>query len=97
MNDIIKKLGLETATAEEKQKVLTQLTESLLKRLMARIYQHLTDEQKGELERLVAAGDEKRLNDFLLLHIPNLDHVREEELNNLVAELESFRDLAGTR
>ena len=94
MDDLIKKLGLENATTEEKNKILVQLTESLFKRLMARVYQNLDEEKKTELERLVSAGDEKRLNDFLLLHIPNLDQIRQEELDNLVAELENFKKVA---
>ncbi len=94
MDDLIKKLGLESATTEEKNKILIKLTDSLLKRLMVRVHQHLNEEQKAEFEKLVAAGDEKRLNDFLLLCIPNLDEIREEELNGLIAELENFKKIA---
>lgn len=88
--DVIKELGLEHLTQEEKDQVLVQLTDSLLKRLILRVYDKLAPEGQKEFDALAESGDGEKINDFLRKKVPDLDEIRDEELEGLKAELADF-------
>lgn len=92
--DLIKELELENFTAEEKNEILTQLTDSLLKRLMARVYGNLNPADQKEFEKLADAKDQAGIEKFLAGKIPDLDQIREEELKTLVQEMKDFMKTA---
>ena len=88
--NIIKELGLDTASEEEKNQILVKVTDSLLKRLLVRAYEVLNETDRAEFERLTTAGDQAAIEVFLKTKLPNLDQVRDEEMQNLIAEMKTF-------
>ncbi len=92
--DLIKEMGLENFTAEEKNEILVQFTDSLLKRLMARVYGNLSDADRREFERLADAKDRAGIDRLLAGKISDLDQIKEEELRGLVEEMKDFMKTA---
>lgn len=92
--DLIKELGLENYTEEEKNEVLVQFTDSLLKRLMARVYGNLNPSDQMEFQKLADAKDQPGIERFLAAKISDLDQIREEEVRGLVEEMADFMKAA---
>ena len=90
MDDLITTLGLEKLTQEERDSVLVQITDSLLKRLILRVYDKLTEKEQEEFDRLAETKDQEKINAFLTAHVPDLDEIRDEELDGLVNEMKEF-------
>ncbi len=93
MENIFKELGLERLTQEEKNQVLVQITDSLLKRLVIRVYDKLNETDQKEFERLADKNDVEGVNEFLAKKIPDFDEIRDEELEGLVEEMKGFFSL----
>lgn len=92
--DLNKELGLENFTEEEKNEVLAQLTDSLLKRLMARVYGNLSAEDQKAFEKLADSKDQFAIEKFLSEKVPNLDQIRNDELKGLIEEMKDFMKTA---
>ncbi len=90
MNDIAKELGLENLNEEDKSKILIQITDSLLKRLVIRVYDRLILEDQKEFDKLVEIGNAAKVDEFLRAKLPDLDEVRNEEMEGLVREMKDF-------
>lgn len=88
--DLIKELGLENFSEEQKNALLVQFTDSLIKRLMLRVGDKLNDEEKKEFDKLVESKDTEKINAFLNSKVPDLDQVRDEEMGGLVEEMQDF-------
>jgi DNA-binding MarR family transcriptional regulator len=88
--DIVKELNLDSFTEEEKNEILVQLTDSLLKRLFLRVQDNLNEQDRKELEQLSEKKDQQKIEEFLREKIPNLDQIRDEELRGLVEEMRDF-------
>lgn len=88
--DLVKELNLDKFTEEEKNEVLTQLVDSLLKRLILRVYDKLNESDQKEFDELSKNGNVEKINEFLASKIPDLDQIREEELKGLVEEMKDF-------
>lgn len=88
--DLTKELGLENFTEEEKSELLAQFTDSLLKRLVVRVYSKLKREEQAEFDRLAESGDSEKINSFLAEKIPDMTQVRDEEVSALLAEMKEF-------
>lgn len=92
--DLIKELGLENFNEEERNEILVQFTDSLLKRLMARVYGNLNSADQKEFEKLSDAKDQAGIEKFLSEKVPGLDQIRDEELRGLVEEMKEFMKTA---
>ncbi len=97
MRDLIKELGIEELTQEEKDEVLTRLTDSLLQRLILRVYDKLDEEHQKEFDKLTDEGDVGKINTFLGQNVPDLDEIRDRELDELVLEMKDFMAAAAKR
>ncbi len=84
-----KELSLENMPQEEKEKIITRFGESLLKRIMFRVFQLLSKQDKKNLE-LLQGGDEKKINKFLTEKISDLEKIREEEMALLMNDFREF-------
>lgn len=93
--NLIQLLSLEHLTQEEKDAVLVQITDSLLQRLVVRVYDKLTPELQKEFDALGDAGDQEKIDAFLRQHVPDLDEIRDEELEELIADMKEFLTTAG--
>ena len=83
-----KELGLENLSQEEKENN-NQIWESLLKRIMFRIFQILSEQDRKNLEAL-QGGDEEKINQFLTEKIPDLEKIREEKSMALMDDFKAF-------
>ncbi|MEK9173357.1 MAG: DUF5663 domain-containing protein [Patescibacteria group bacterium] len=90
MNDIAKELGLENLNEEDRSKILIQITDSLLKRLVIRVYDRLTAEDQKEFDKLVEIGNAAKVDEFLRAKVSDLDEIRNEEMEGLVREMKDF-------
>lgn len=92
--DLIQELNLKDFTEEEKNDLLVQFTDSLLKRLVVRVYDKLSSEDQQELDKLTAAGDQEKINQFLSAKVPDLDEIRDQEVSELKEEMKDFLSAA---
>ncbi len=90
MDDIITQLGLESLSQEEQNEILSQFTDSLLKRLVVRVYDRLNDQDQATFDQVTESGDQAQVESFLKTKIPNLEEIREEETSGLIQEMKDF-------
>ena len=90
MDDITKELDLKDLTEEDRQKILVQVTDSLLKRLIIRVYDKLTEADQKEFDKLAEMGNAEKVDEFLRTKVPDLDEIRDEELEGLISEMKDF-------
>lgn len=84
-----KELGLVNLSEVEKEKIIARFGESLLKRIMFRILQKLSEQDRKTLEEL-QEGDEAKINKFLSDKIPDLEKIKEEESKFLLDDFQKF-------
>lgn len=80
--NILQELGLQDLPEATQIKLLTQMTESVLKRIAVKVLEQLSDQDRQEFEKLQATGEAEKVNEFLTVKIPNY----EEMLQEIVAE-----------
>lgn len=85
--DIIKELGLEGLPEEEKDNLVSGLSQALQTRLSLRVMELLSESEKAEMEQLVAAGDDQKVGQYVAAKIPGLDSIMRQELTKLKEEL----------
>lgn len=87
--NIITELGLENLSDDEKLDILSRLSALVQKRVMVRILDALSDEQKEEMGELLEkqGGNVDALTDWLSDKVQNLPGIVEQETTNVKAEL----------
>lgn len=90
--DIDKKLEpiLASLSEDEKKEVIAQIGESLMKRLIIRIYDHLNETDQKIFDELNETADPEKINEFFKLKVPDLESIRDEELETLISEMKEF-------
>jgi hypothetical protein len=84
---LIEELGLGHLSEEQKNQMNDQLADILQNRVTVRILEILTDEEKAELDKLVAAGDDEKADVFLTEKVPGLELIVQEEFESLKREM----------
>jgi len=84
-----KEFGLENFPQAEKEKIISRFGESLLKRILLRVFQILSEHDKKVLEALIG-GEEEKINKFLTEKVPNLQKIKEEESAALTKDFGEF-------
>jgi len=87
-DNILKELGIDQLPQEKQEEVLAAMTEVLLKRIILRVLQGLSEAQRGEFEQLCAAGDQEKVNQFLAKNVPNYEAVIKEEIGQFKNEMQ---------
>ncbi len=72
--DIFTRLGMASATDEQKQQLAEQLADLTMTRVLSKISDQITEEQMNELERLIDAGGDQ-VDDRLRQLVPNYDEL----------------------
>jgi hypothetical protein len=92
IQDLDKKIApvLKNLTEEEKKEVLVQAADSLAKRLIVRVYDHLAESDQTAFDEISETGDPEKIEEFLKLKVPNLESIRDEELETLLQEMREF-------
>ena len=88
--DLVKELGIENFSEDQKNELLMQFTDSLLKRLIVRVYEKLNKDDQDEFDKLSKEGSVEKINKFLSEKVPDLRELREEEMNSLLEEMKNF-------
>ena len=88
--NIIAILGIEALPGERKLALVEQISVWVQKRLRVRVCESLDDADRTELEKILEAPDEQRLQEFLGAKVPDLVKWTEEELVSVKKELADF-------
>lgn len=97
--NLVSDLGLDKLPAAEQEKLLDRIGTIIYQRILMRTYDLLTDVQKDELEKRLAAAASDSKADVLFGYIgaaiPNFQGIIEEEVTGFKTEsLELFKSLA---
>lgn len=85
--NIIQELGLQGLPEETQIKLLTQMTESVLKRITVRVLEQLSEQDQEELDKLQASGDAEKVDQFLKAKIPNYEQMVQEVIAEFKEEM----------
>lgn len=89
--NIFTALGLDNLPEEKKAELLKDMTELVEKRVMARIVEEMSVEQKEEFDKLVENNaNPEEINVFLQNGFPNFLKIFEEETNRVRSEMLSM-------
>lgn len=72
--DIFTRLGMASATDEQKQQLAEQLADLTMTRVLSKVSDQITEEQMNELERLIDTGGDQ-VDDRLRQLVPNYDEL----------------------
>ena len=86
-NNFLKELGLDALPAEEKNKMLAHIYETLEMRVGVRLASGMTDAQLDEFESYINNNNEAGALKWLETNFPNYKDVVAEELNKLKDEI----------
>jgi len=95
-SNIITELGLSDLPRTTQLKLLTQMTESVLKRITVEVLEKLSEEDRKEFEKIQEKGDTEAMDKFLKEKIANYEEIVEgivadfkEEMKKTIASLKS--------
>ena len=86
-NDFLIELGLGALPADEKNKMLAHIYETLEMRVGMKLAEQMTDEQLDEFESYINRSDEAGALTWLETNFPNYKQVVADELDKLKAEI----------
>ena len=86
---IIDELGLSDLPPDEQVKLLTQMTESLLKRITIKVLEQLSETDRAEFEKIQDTGDVAKTDEFLKAKIANYDGVVEQVVAEFKEEMKA--------
>jgi archaellum component FlaC len=86
-DNLLKELGLGDLPAEEKNKMLAHIYETLELRVGMRLAEKMTDAQLDEFEAFIDKNDEEGALRWLETNFPNYKDTVAEELNKLKEEI----------
>ena len=86
-NALLEELGLGTLPAEEKNKMLAHIYETLEMRVGMKLAEQMTNEQLDEFEAFIDRNDEAGALTWLETNFPNYKQVVADELEKLKGEI----------
>jgi len=86
-NTLLEELGLGALPAEEKNRMLAHIYETLEMRVGMKLAEQMTNEQLDEFEAYINKNDEAGALKWLETNFPNYKQVVASELENLKAEV----------
>lgn len=91
-NTLLEELGLGSLPAEEKNRMLTHIYETLEMRVGMKLAEQMSNEQLDEFEGFIDKNDEAGALKWLETNFPGYKQVVAEELEKLKAEVKSSAD-----
>jgi hypothetical protein len=88
-DNLLQELGLGTLPAEEKNKMLAHIYETLEMRVGMKLAEQMSNEQLDEFETYIDNNDEAGALKWLETNFPNYKQVVADELENLKAEIKA--------
>jgi hypothetical protein len=89
-SNIIKALGIETLSDEEKAKILDQSATMIEQRLLLRLMKSLDDGRRDELNQILSTDDKSQLDEFIFKQAPDFADWVVEETEALKKELQGL-------
>lgn len=86
-DSLIKDLGLNDLPEKDRNEMVANLAEALQNRITTRVMDTLSDEEKKELDKIVEAGDDKKVGEYLKDRIPGLSFIEQDEYERFRAEV----------
>ncbi|MEN9647806.1 MAG: hypothetical protein RLY57_610 [Candidatus Parcubacteria bacterium] len=81
--NLIQTLGLDKLSPEEQEQILVDIGDVIYQSIISRAIQALSNKDKVELDHLLAdKPDFDQIGNFMYEHIPHIDRIAEEEINN---------------
>lgn len=90
--DIFKELGIAELPEERQEEVLTAMTEAVLKRIILRLMNELSEGQRAQLEEAGNGGDSEKISQFLTANIPNHEALVKEEIGSFKKDMQTTVD-----
>lgn len=87
--NILQELGLQDLPEATQIKLLTQMTESVLKRITVRVLEQLSEQDREEFDKLQASGDAEKVDQFLKAKIPNYEQMLKEVVAEFKEEMKA--------
>lgn len=87
--NIIRELGLGDLPEEKQAELLTNMTESVLKRITIKILERLSKKDINKFEQLQETGDPKIMEEFLRSKISGYDQMLAETINEYKEEIKA--------
>lgn len=91
-NALLEELGLGTLPAEEKNRMLTHIYETLEMRVGMKLAEQMTNEQLDEFESYIDKNDEPGALKWLETNFPSYKQVVADELEKLKGEIKASAD-----
>lgn len=91
-NTLLEELGLGSLPAEEKNRMLTHIYETLEMRVGMKLAEQMSNEQLDEFEGFIDKNDEAGALKWLETNFPGYKQVVAEELEKLKAEVKASAD-----
>lgn len=85
--NIIQELGLQDLPEATQIKLLTQMTESVLKRIIIEVLEKLSEKEREEFEKLQEKGNVKEMDKFLKEKIPNYEEMVQDIVEDFKNEM----------
>lgn len=85
--DIIKKLGIENSDPMTQNQLLQTVADAVSTRILNKLTEQLSDEDINEMSKLIDAGDESAVTNYVESKIPNYEgfkaKIEEETINEI--------------
>ncbi|MBP6041572.1 hypothetical protein KA529_00955 [Candidatus Saccharibacteria bacterium] len=91
-DNLLKEIGLSALPADERNRLLAQIYETLELRVGMRLAENMTDDQLDEFEQFIDSNNEDGALKWLEANFPNYKAVVAEELEKLKAEIKKDAD-----
>ncbi len=85
--NIIRALGLESLPDDKKLELIAQVSDVVEKRILLRVLESFTPEQRKELDGLLDVENQQGVNEFMQKNAPQIPAWIEEELAHTKQEL----------
>ena len=89
--EIIKKIGAQDFDRATQDKLLQQLADTVQTRLLEKINEKLSEEDMTHLEKLIDAGKDKEVENYIVSKIDNYDSWSAQIEEDTINELENNR------
>ena len=82
-NNLIVSLGLDKLSPAEQEQILVDIADVVYDSIISRAIKAMSDKDKTMFEHLLADHpDFDTLGEFIYTHVPHIDRIAEEEINN---------------
>ena len=85
--DLIKELGLENLSVDEQEKLVSDMSEVVYKRVLLRVVEKLSDEEATELNNLFEKGNMEKIDQYLRDRVPDFASILRKEIEKYQEEM----------